>query len=79
MARLLRHRLAKAADTDRPILPPPRHIPTLPESEVSGDPQEGPHLRAEQTKSGEKRTLPLKGPLSGVQRTYPNQGLNSRL
>ncbi len=48
------------------------------DSEVSGDPQEGSHLGAEQTKSGEKRTLPLKGPLSGVERTYPDQGLNSR-
>ena len=30
MARLLRHRQTKGAATDRPILPPPRHIPTLP-------------------------------------------------
>ena len=29
------------------------------ESEVSGDPREGPHLGAEQTKSGGKQTLPL--------------------
>lgn len=48
------------------------------ESKVSGDPQEAPHLGAEQTKSGEKRTLPLKDPLSGVERTYPDPGLNSR-
>ncbi len=47
-------------------------------SEVSGDPQEGPHLRAEQTKSGGKRTLPLKGRLSGAERTYSDPGLNSR-
>ncbi len=30
MARLVRHRQTKGAETDRPILPPPRHIPTLP-------------------------------------------------
>jgi hypothetical protein len=30
MARLVRHRQTKGAATDRPILPPPRHIPTLP-------------------------------------------------
>ncbi len=34
MARLLRHRQTKGAETDRPILPPPRHIPTLPKAEV---------------------------------------------
>jgi len=32
MARLVRHRQTKGAETDRPILPPPRHIPTLPEA-----------------------------------------------
>ncbi len=48
------------------------------ESKVSWGPQEGPHLGAEQTKSGEKRTLPLEGPLSRVERTYPDPGLNSR-
>ncbi len=42
-------------------------------------PQEGPHLGPKQTKSGGKRTPPLKGPLSGVERTYPDPGLNSRL
>ena len=26
----MRHRQTKGAETDRPILPPPRHIPTLP-------------------------------------------------
>jgi hypothetical protein len=30
MARLLGHRQTKGAATDKPILPPPRHIPTLP-------------------------------------------------
>ncbi len=30
MARLLRHRQTKGAESDRSILPPPRHIPTLP-------------------------------------------------
>ena len=30
MARIVRHRQTKAAETDRPILPPPRHIPSLP-------------------------------------------------
>jgi len=29
-ARLMRHRQTKGAETDRPIMPPPRHIPTLP-------------------------------------------------
>ena len=31
MARLVRHRRTKGAEIDRPILPPPRHIPNLPE------------------------------------------------
>ena len=47
------------------------------ESEVSRDPQEGPYLGAEQTKSGEKRTSSLGFPLLGVERTYPDPGLNS--
>jgi len=31
MAAPLRHRQTKGAETDMPSLPPPRHIPTLPE------------------------------------------------
>ncbi len=30
----MRHRQTKGAETDRPILPPPRHIPTLPKAAV---------------------------------------------
>ena len=37
-ARLLRHRQTKGAETDRPILPPPRHIPTLPTPAVRDRP-----------------------------------------
>src|SRR5271169_1389560 len=32
MAEPLRHRQTKGAETDMPSLPPPRHIPTLPNS-----------------------------------------------
>ena len=37
MARLVRHRQTKGADTDKPILPPPRHIPTLPSADSRDD------------------------------------------
>jgi len=36
MVKLFRHRHAKAADTDKPYLSPPRHIPTLPDSVIVG-------------------------------------------
>ncbi len=35
MARLIGHRQTKEAATDKPNLPPPRHIPTLPISDPS--------------------------------------------
>ena len=34
MAEPLRHRQTKEAETDMPGLPPPRHIPTLPTSDL---------------------------------------------
>src|SRR5712664_383201 len=34
MAEPLRHRQTKGAETDMPSLPPPRHIPTLPDSAI---------------------------------------------
>ncbi len=41
--------------------------------------QEGPLPEVNQTESGAKQTSPLEGLLSGVERTYPDQGQNSRL
>ena len=46
MARLLRHRQTKGAETDGPILPPPRHIPTLPKCDVRRRHGACPDLRA---------------------------------
>ena len=41
MAPLLRNRQTKGAETDGPILPPPRHIPTLPGTDLRRHRQEG--------------------------------------
>ena len=41
MARLVSHRQTKGAEPDRPIHPPPRHIPTLPKLPVSAVPHPG--------------------------------------
>ncbi len=53
MARLVRHRQTKGAATDRPILPPPRHIPTLPGSDQRHRHPESPHLRVQPTNTRE--------------------------
>ncbi len=54
MARLLRHRQTKAAETDRPILPPPRHIPTLPKLPVATPSNPRPLLKGIAEGIGEK-------------------------
>ncbi len=35
----MRHRQTKGAETDRPILPPPHHIPTLPFAVIKSPPR----------------------------------------
>ncbi len=78
MARLLRHRQTKGAATDRPILPPPRHIPTLPGTDLRRHHQEGLLLEVKRTKSARKRTSKLEGPLLGAERTYRRHGPDFR-
>ncbi len=57
MARLLRHRQTKGAETDWLILPPPRHIPTLPGADVRLGRVLRPLLGVKQTRTASKRTL----------------------
>ncbi len=56
----MRHRQTKGAETDRPILPPPRHIPTLPPSVLRRGCLPCPKLGVERKQSGEKRKSPYK-------------------
>src|SRR6266849_6212444 len=42
MVEPLRHRQTKGAETDMPGLPPPRHIPTLPDLAVARARRQGP-------------------------------------
>ncbi len=49
------------------------------EEKLGGHRPGGPHLGVKQAKSGAKRTLPLEGLLSGVERSDRRHGPNSRL
>jgi len=57
MARLLRHRQTKGAETDRLILQPPRHIPTLPKLPVCLGCLPLPELRVFRTTLGHARKV----------------------
>ncbi len=59
MARLVRHRQTKEAETVRPILPPPRHIPTLPTADHLGRSGSGPLAGVKQTETAGKLTFAL--------------------
>ncbi len=88
MARLLRHRQTKGAETDKPALPPPRHIPTSPKTAVPVTLRQALPLGAKQTGSAKKPTFralfrrnfklsQLPGRRHGTPR--PAQGANARL
>ncbi len=57
MARLLRHRQTKGAEIDRPVLSPPRHIPTPPKTAVPVTLRQALPLGAKQTGTARKPTF----------------------